>query len=363
MASIGVLSRVVCLRCSPRHFKVLARRALLLRLWKELHLRATSSVEPHQDETDERRETSVRSSPDGRTTQSRAAVAAADAELYGGAMPEEEESDEKLWLLELNPQAQTGGHGLRRAAWRLKSHIRLHLYISDAPCGDASIYEQKTRARSHGSGGSNGGDGGCKFSDSGDGDRGGSALGSGNGENGGRRGGFEDDRGDVKRHRPAGATAGRERSSDAVPQPSACGIRPSENEKGGESAGVRGGGGGGDVGGTGAAQTMAFTGAKIITAVKEKGAPDRSFSGGGGGRGGVAATGELVLRIDREQEQQLGALRIKSSRSNISEEGRTMSMSCSDKLAKWAYLGVQVRSQPFCLLSLPSDVCTRPRVT
>ncbi|CAN0516956.1 unnamed protein product, partial [Laminaria digitata] len=27
-----------------------------------------------------------------------------------------------------------------RGAWRLKPHLRLHLYISDPPCGDASIY-------------------------------------------------------------------------------------------------------------------------------------------------------------------------------------------------------------------------------
>lgn len=87
---------------------------------------------------------------------------------------------------------------------------------------------------------------------------------------------------------------------------------------------------------------MAFTGAKIITAVKEKGSVDGTFGRRGGGEGRPA--GELVLRIDREQEQVLGALRIKSSRSNISEEGRTMSMSCSDKLAKWAVLGMQVGS-------------------
>ncbi|CAN0229489.1 unnamed protein product, partial [Hapterophycus canaliculatus] len=55
------------------HAEVLARRALLLRLWKELRLRAPGD---------------------------------------GG-----------------------GGGG-----WRLKTHLRLHLYISDAPCGDASIY-------------------------------------------------------------------------------------------------------------------------------------------------------------------------------------------------------------------------------
>ncbi|CAM9796224.1 unnamed protein product [Laminaria digitata] len=84
---------------------------------------------------------------------------------------------------------------------------------------------------------------------------------------------------------------------------------------------------------------MAFTGAKIITAVKEKGSVDGKF--GRRGRGEGRPAGELVLRIDREQEQVLGALRIKSSRSNISEEGRTMSMSCSDKLAKWAFLGLQ----------------------
>lgn len=101
---------------------------------------------------------------------------------------------------------------------------------------------------------------------------------------------------------------------------------------------------------------MAFTGAKIITAVRERGADevaDGARAGRGGGLGGLkggggieaaaAGGGGLVLRIDREREQQLGALRIKSSRSNISEEGRTMSMSCSDKLAKWAVLGLQVQ--------------------
>lgn len=87
---------------------------------------------------------------------------------------------------------------------------------------------------------------------------------------------------------------------------------------------------------------MSFTGAKIITAVKEKGSVDGTFERRRDGEGRPA--GELVLRIDREQEQVLGALRIKSSRSNISEEGRTMSMSCSDKLAKWAVLGLQVGS-------------------
>lgn len=101
---------------------------------------------------------------------------------------------------------------------------------------------------------------------------------------------------------------------------------------------------------------MAFTGAKIISAVKEKGSVDGTF----GRRGGESRpAGELVLRIDREQEQKLGALRIKSSRSNISEEGRTMSMSCSDKLAKWAVLGLQVssyESEAPCLAYLPATI-------
>ncbi|CAM9548413.1 unnamed protein product [Ectocarpus sp. 4 AP-2014] len=337
------------------HAEVLARRALLLRLWRELHLQVSSSAGRQQDVTvGERKGRGIPSKSgrsEGRSTPSSSTTAATvDAHpqppLYGGVLPRED--DGRILLLERSPQAADAG---ACASWRLKPYIRLHLYISDAPCGDASIYEQKRQAPNVGGGGS----ARCR---GGDGDRGNdsrldgtprSSPPAGSRSDDERRGRAGNDRGDAKRARCAAATAGL---SDAVAPSPRPGL-PLDEERSCSAASLNpldfkppepevtiGEKLAGQVQSMGA-ETMTFTGAKIIAAVKKRGAPDRSFSAYRNEEVGKADTADLVLRIDREQQQQVGALRIKSSRSNIREEGRTMSMSCSDKLAKWAFLGVQ----------------------
>ncbi len=47
-----------------------------------------------------------------------------------------------------------------------------------------------------------------------------------------------------------------------------------------------------------------------------------------------------TITVGREDVQQLGALRLKSSRSNIPSHLRSTSMSCSDKLVRWGVLGL-----------------------
>lgn len=48
-----------------------------------------------------------------------------------------------------------------------------------------------------------------------------------------------------------------------------------------------------------------------------------------------------IVTVGREDVQQLGALRLKSSRSNIPSHLRSTSMSCSDKIVRWGLLGLQ----------------------
>eukprot|EP00752_Nemacystus_decipiens_P004553 g4157.t1 len=388
------------------HAEVLARRALLLRLWKELNLLVSSSSAAGQRQnqlvtaghhhegspatSNDRCGGSSSPMPQAAATAAAAAAAAAAAPeanalslLYGGTPPPAARDidcandDENLLLLEPNPKADASlggddGGGSTVARWRLKHALHLHLYISDAPCGDASIYEQRRPTPP-----SEGDGAGRRSSSSSSSSRCGSdrdsgspsippASGGGGGGGGGgcrQRERHNDDRGDAKRHRFAVADAGvgggagtrggapylpsadtglggggsRETVGVGIPPPP----REAERREGPRGALGESRPGGRESAGE-AATAMTFTGAKIIAAVKQRGTPDRSCRAGGEVGGGVvAAAGDVVLRIDREQEQQLGALRIKSSRSNISEEGRTMSMSCSDKLAKWAVLGLQ----------------------
>lgn len=65
-----------------------------------------------------------------------------------------------------------------------------------------------------------------------------------------------------------------------------------------------------------------------------------------------------TIKLGREHIQQLGALRLKSSRSNIPSHLRSTSMSCADKFVRWGLLGLQGSllmafiPQPICLTSI-----------
>ena len=90
-----------------------------------------------------------------------------------------------------------------------------------------------------------------------------------------------------------------------------------------------------------------FTGAKIIlsdsngqSVVKKDESISSTLTFSNAAPDSKHASSPMVT-VGREHVQQLGALRLKSSRSNIPSHLRSMSMSCSDKLVRWGVLGLQ----------------------
>ncbi|KAL3809439.1 hypothetical protein ACHAXA_007781 [Cyclostephanos tholiformis] len=149
----------------------------------------------------------------------------------------------------------------RTLSFRLRRDISLHMYVSDSPCGDASIYEIRRR----------------------------------------------------------------------------CDQQPQNNNESNEIGDTRD-------------TELNFTGAKIILSAGDEGQYiDRS-------NGSISSiltcsfvdqestrddTKQSAITLGREETQQLGALRIKSSRSNMPPELRSTSMSCSDKILRWGVFGLQ----------------------
>ena len=104
-----------------------------------------------------------------------------------------------------------------------------------------------------------------------------------------------------------------------------------------------------------------FTGAKIIVSSGIEGCnniDDRNNNGSITSILTCSSNGDQSVNLGREGTQQLGALRIKSSRSNMSPELRSTSMSCSDKLLRWGVFGLQGSllsmyiPEPICLSSI-----------
>ena len=60
------------------------------------------------------------------------------------------------------------------------------------------------------------------------------------------------------------------------------------------------------------------------------------------------------ITVGREHIQQLGALRLKSSRSNIPAHLRSTSMSCADKLVRWGFFGLQ---GSVLMAFIPDPIC------
>eukprot|EP00956_Cyclotella_meneghiniana_P042740 scaffold249308_cov70-Cyclotella_meneghiniana.AAC.10 len=225
------------------HAEVLARRSLMAVLWNEI------TISLHQ--------ASLSDTTESKESESKSL------------------SKNPKCLLEMLPLKSDLG----LVQYRLRTDISLHMYISDSPCGDATIYEIKK----------------LKLSDGND----------------------HDSKGCCEQF---------------------------ETE-------------------------MNFTGAKLIldNDETEDGGRDKDFIsdiltvvGTDSSEDGKHATNKSssTIKLGREHTQQLGVLRLKSSRSNIPSHLRSTSMSCADKLVRWGLLGLQGTllasfiPEPICLSSI-----------
>ena len=227
------------------HAEVLARRGLLAVLWDEIKetLRGTKSILCSND-------------------------AAVDPD-----------NDKSTSLLEVSSHKNKLG----LMQFRLKRNVTLHMYVSDSPCGDATIYEVK-----------------------------------------------------------------KLKELDGDINGTQCGAHCSNPQFDTE---------------------MNFTGAKLILSGNDSVESDSN---------NLSSLSEIItmtnstcpvnlnhthqaistIRLGREHTQQLGALRLKSSRSNIPSHLRSRSMSCSDKLVRWGIMGLQGSMlnafipDPICLTSV-----------
>lgn len=188
-------------------------------------------------------------------------------------MEDSEQNSQTHDLLEIRPSNLDANGSL---SFQLKSNITLHLYVSDSPCGDATIYE-------------------------------------------------------------IGKRTNQQPQSD-------------ENNKKNEDS---------------KDTEINFTGAKIILAGdQDQHTRKNSFISSiltcstGQSTNNDGNANQSTITLGREDIQQLGALRVKSSRSNIPSELRSTSMSCSDKLVRWGVFGMQGSilsmyiPEPICLSSI-----------
>jgi hypothetical protein len=205
-----------------------------------------------------------------------------------------------------------GGWGSSPSVVRYRTDVELFLYINQPPCGDASIFR--------------------------DGAGGGDAAGhrrppaTGAAEKVELPGWASDgDRGYLRRTGMLGSWSWLTLPYLLSPPPLSIAPSPAELESLAESHPPR-------------------AGAKIATT-------DGGGGGGGGGGGdtfvGVGGGEERGSGEQQQQQQTLGALRTKSGRSDLREADRTMSMSCSDKIARWCVL----HAACVCACVRPVDIC------
>lgn len=239
------------------HAEVLARRGLMAVLWSEIEITLTNIK---YTQTFIEAESTYRSKADCTSTN----------------------------LLEILP-AVTNNLGLLQ--FRLKSDITLHMYISDSPCGDATIYEIKKLK--------------------------------------------EEDPKNNSEKESNECCESMEAATEFETEINFTGAKIILNRNGDIEYAQPS---------TSNQQQIASSVSSVITVSLENGAAESNAN----------HQGSSTITVGREHVQMLGALRLKSSRSNIPSNLRSTSMSCADKLVRWGILGMQ---GSFLTTFIPDPIC------